>query len=733
MKECRLDFETRGDVDLKTQGVYRYVESPHFKVLIACYSIDGGPVQTWTYDQPPPLDLWRHIASGGLIRAFNASFERLCLRTLHERAGWPAATLEQFRCTAVEGAAMALPRKLDHICEALGVKATKDKRGAALIRKFSIPRAPGPVWNEPEDHPKEFAEFVAYCQRDVEAEAEVASRLIPLSATEWRVYQINERINDRGLRIDTVSARAALALAEKAKRHIDEELRALTGGAVKAVTEIARLKAWCEERYVTLATMGKDDIEDALAFSDVPEDVRRALELRQEGGKTSVSKIAAMLRGVCADGRVHGVYLHHGAGATGRFSSKICQMHNLTKPRKIYEDARIRQAELFEAIRHGDPGFLTTLYGDKLGRPLHLLADATRGFIWAERGYELLDVDYSAIEGRMAAWLAGETWKLDAYRALDRGEGHGLYELTAADIFGIDIKDVNRQRHRPAGKIGELALGYLGGAGALIRAARKEKVDLRATYPVLWESSDDTRRGKAVRAYEKRVRRKDDLIEQVGREAYLAAELIKIGWRAKNQMIEKAWHAYEAAAIDAVRSPGHVAEALHCRYLVRHGFLWCQLPSGRCLAYGAPKLVDQVWAKQQLLDGSWTEDSDIMDRSTAVALGPKARIEGEAKPRLTVRGVGDGGQWARYPLHGGVAMNNNTQGAARDVLVHGMLNAEDAGFEIVLHTHDEAAAEVRRGSRSVEEFESVMSVLPAWAEGLPLTASGWRGKRYKKD
>ena len=122
-----------------------------------------------------------------------------------------------------------------------------------------------------------------------------------------------------------------------------------------------------------------------------------------------------------------------------------------------------------------------------------------------------------------------------------------------------------------------------------------------------------------------------------------------------------------------------------------------------------------------------------MDRSTAVALGPKARIEGEVKPRLTVRGVGDGGQWVRYPLHGGVAMNNNTQGAARDVLVHGMLNAEDAGFEIVLHTHDEAAAEVRRGSRSVEEFESVMSVLPAWAEGLPLTASGWRGKRYKKD
>ena len=267
MSEASLDFETRSDVDIKL-GAYRYFESPNAKALILCYSIDKGPIQTWT-GGPCPADLRQHIEAGGALRAWNAAFERLCLTMLHERHGWPRPRLEQFRDTAVESAAMSLPRSLDKAGAALGVEAQKDKRGAKLIKLFSVPKGPGPTWNEPADFPSEFAEFVAYCKRDVEAEMEIASRLVPLSDYELAVYHLNERINDKGLRIDTRSARAALKLIEKAKAAIDAELKEVTGGAVTAVTQAARLKTWCAAQGVDMPSMDKDDVDERLHGDDM--------------------------------------------------------------------------------------------------------------------------------------------------------------------------------------------------------------------------------------------------------------------------------------------------------------------------------------------------------------------------------------------------------------------------------------------------------------------------------
>ena len=536
------------------------------------------------------------------------------------------------------------------------------------------------------------------------------------------VYWLNELINDRGLRIDVQSALAAVSMIEKAKARINQELVTLTGGYVKKVTETAALKRWIESQGVIMPSMDKDDVDEFLHdFDDLPDRVRRALELRQEGAKPSVEKISAMLDRVCEDGRARGVYLHHGAGQTGRFSSRGVQAHNMPKYRKVFEKAvtdGLRLSTLFQTIRTGDPEMLEFMYGPDLGRPLHILSDAVRSFIWAAPGHDLLDADYSSIEGRMAAWFAGEGWKVDAFRALDRGEGHGIYELAAAGIYGVPVEDVTKAM-RPTGKVAELSCQYQTGVGGIKKFARQNKIKLHTLYPALWEASAPEQREFAEKRFADRVAAHDPNTEALGREGWIAAELVKVGWRTKHPAISGkengAWTQLEEAAVSAVENPGSVVSALFGRvkYTVAHGFLWCMLPSGRCLAYGKPRM--------QETEAPWADKT----------LEPAKR---EKKLSLTVRGVdAQSERWIRFPVYGGSLFNNVVQGSARDILVHGMQKAEAAGYPIVLHTHDEMAAEVPRGFGDVREFEKLICELPAWADGLPLTAGGWRGKRYRKE
>lgn len=719
MTEASCDYETRSDIDIKTCGAYRYAESPHFMPLMLAWSIGGGVVQLWTHrDRSCPPELRAHIEAGGPIRAFNANFERLVFNWLAANRGWPKPALEQYRCTAAEAAAMALPRRLDKLGEALDINAKKDRRGAALIKLFSIPRCwtglgkpLTPLWNDENSHPAEWREFVDYCKRDVEAEREIASRLVPLSEYEWKVYALNERINDRGLRIDVKSARAAVTLAERATREMDREMAIATGGAVAAATQVARLKTWIASRGVDVSTLGKDDIDDLLHRDDLPAEVRTALEIRAEAAKPSVTKIAGMLRSACADGRIYGSYLHHGAGQTGRFSSRgAVQVHNLSRYRKIFEDAHLDFNLLYEIIRFGDPALLKLMYGEELGRPLHMLSDAIRGFIWAAPGHEFVVADYSSIEGRLAAWATGETWKVEAYRALDQGEGHGIYELAAAGIYGIPVEAVTKQ-HRQVGKISELSLGYAGGVGAIARFARPNQIKLGTLFEALWAAATPETRTKAEKRLAERVEKHDRTAALLGREGWLAAELIKLGWREKHPRIRAAWSALETAAVEAVESPGGTA-AVGCSFLVKHDFLWMRLPSGRCVAYGRPRMME--------VEAPWADPT----------VEPAKR---ERKRSLTARGAEAGSDnYVRFPLYGGQLFNALIQGLARDILVHGMFAAEAAGFPIHLTTHDEIGAEVPTGSRGPRELEEILCRLPPWADGLPMTAAGFAGKRYRK-
>lgn len=729
------DWETRGVVNLLTRGVYLYADDIHTDAVLAAYRLGAnstgsavdawivaggelGKMYSWFRKEPCPPHVAAYVQAGGMITAHNAAFERLIWwKIMSDRHGWPKPAYEQWRCTAATAAAMSLPRSLDRLSDALNLTNKKSKRGRQLIQLLSLPQGfkdGEPIWNE---DPALMVEFMDYCIGDVEAEEEADNRIVPFSDAEQAVYVLNEKINDRGVRIDVESAVAALKLVDKAKIKINNELAHVTSQNVLYVTQTVALKNWVLSQGVVIPSTDKDDIDDFLHdVDDLPDNVRRALELRQEGGKSSVSKISAMLDRVSKDGRVRGSYLHHGAGQSGRFSSRGLQAHNLPKYRKefeaLFEKGKLDLGLLFQTIRTSDPDMLELVYGPSLGRPIHLISDAIRSFLWAEPGHEFINADYTSIESVKAAWFAGEDWKLQAFSDLFAGHGKGIYELAAAGIYGVDVDKVTKPQ-RAVGKVAELSCQYATGVGGISRFARAAKVKLNTLYDALWENSDTKRQEAAEKRYYERLEANDRSAQTLGREAWISAELIKLGWRAKHPAITGAWKELDEAAKMAVEVPGQKVKCLNGRitYIVRHGFLWCRLPSGRCLAYGAPRMDD--------VDAPWAD----------VTVEPQAR---EKIISITYRGVGLDEKWNRFSLYGGAQFNHICQGSAADVLRIGMLNAEAAGYPIVLHTHDEVMAELPVGEGSFEELEKLLCKLPPCFDGLPVKAAGWADKRYHK-
>jgi DNA polymerase bacteriophage-type len=750
MTHIEIDFETRSDVDLKTRGAYNYFASPHARVMIGSFKIDDGPVQRWEHPAPCPVSLRSAVEAGATISAHNAAFEILCFEWLHRTpwSEWPMPRYDQFRCTAATAAAMSLPRDLATLGEALNLPVQKDKEGWRLIRLFSMPRRPrkgedpnGVYFNEAVDHPEDWEKFKRYCDIDVETEAAADKRMVPLSDYEQRVWQLSETINRRGIRIDRASASAALRMADKAKVLLDRQMRNATNGSVSKCSEVAKLTTWVAEQGVELASANKTDISDLLAdCDDLPEAVETALKLRQEAAKTSVSKLQAMLNRASDDSRVRGTFMYHGAGP-GRWTSMGVNFANMPRPRREFDEAHPRLDVLFAAIRHEDPTALPMLYGPVLGRPLDLISDAVRGFVWAAPGHDLIQADYSGIENAVCPWLAGEEWKLKALHEIKADPSlPDMYRRTAAAIMGLttDIVTKKHPYRQKIGKTSELSLQYGGGVSAfhaMSRTYNMRLAELHALYEPVWRAAGEEDREKATKRYESCLKRKESKTDVLTREAWVACEIVKRGWRATNAAIAKSWKDLEGAVREAVQSPGVVTAASKVSYVVKMGFLWAKLPSGRCLAYAAPRLKDQVWAKLLLEDGTWG-DAEVVDRDRAEFLERKglAQIQGPTSPKCTVLGVDSATkQWRRYGLYGGLIQENNTQAVARDLLVNGMFKAEAAGYPIIAHVYDEIISEIPRGFGDVATFEKLICELPDWADGLPLTAGGWRGKRYRKE
>lgn len=727
MTVLSIDVETRSAADLRKTGAARYFEDETADVLCAAWALGDGPVHTWRRGDPCPPEVREHILAGLPVAGWNVTFEMLAFKhVLGPCYGWPVPALEQYIDSMAQAAAMSLPQALGNAAQALGLEEQKDKEGARLIRKFSVPRrvrksdpGPGIYWNEPEDDPADFQKFVDYCANDVIVERKIRETLVPLSADEGAVFTLTLKMNDRGVALDMPLIEALLKITDTAKARLDYEMALTTNWEVTACSQVSNLVAWLKASDVPAESLAKNAIEDLLA-SDLPEAARTAVELRKEAAKTSTAKLVAMQNAVCGDGRVRGLHLYHGA-STGRWSGRLVQAQNMPRGTGTVKNPERARADFL----HADADWIETMHG----RPMYAVSDMLRSCLVASPGNRLLAADYSSIEGRVTAWVAGEQWKLDAFIANDEGRGAGMYELAAAGIFNVPVEVVDKGQ-RQVGKASELALGFGGGVLAYYAMAGVYGIDMAPVYPILLQTSEDVVMERAGARYEECLKRGDTGTDVMTREAWIASEVTKVLWRARHPSTVALWRGLEDAAFRAVEStivyeeklvdtvsggkklvrvatdtkPGSIQTYGPISYLVKRGFLWCRLPSGRCLAYGNPK---------------------IQDRKTPW---------GDTKAAITALGVNSlTKKWERFALYGGLATENVVQAIARDLMANGMLKAEAAGYPIVMTVHDEAVADVPEEFGSLAEFESRLCDLPAWAAGIPLVASGYEAHAYKKD
>ncbi|MEY3774700.1 MAG: hypothetical protein RLZZ129_1480 [Verrucomicrobiota bacterium] len=376
MTALHIDFETRSTVDLKKTGTYVYAEHPNTDLWCAAYAFGEEPVALWLPGQPCPPRVADHVAEGGTLIAHNAAFERVIWKhILAPRHGWPEPAIEQWRCTMVMALAMALPGSLENAAGAVGLDLAKDMEGHALMLRMARPRRidalGNPVWW---DVPERKERLFAYCRQDVEVERQLEKRLLQLRPSELALWHLDQKINDRGVHVDVALCEAAKRIVAAVTERLNAEMAAVTDHEVSSCSAVSQLTAWVRSRGVATDALAKDDIDELLA-TEIPDDVRRALELRREAGKASVAKIDALLRGMNADGRARGLLQFH-AASTGRWAGRRFQPQNIKRPELEGDDL----TEAIRAVRTGNADLVEALFGP----PLSVVGDCLRGMIDAQ-------------------------------------------------------------------------------------------------------------------------------------------------------------------------------------------------------------------------------------------------------------------------------------------------------------------------------------------------------------
>jgi DNA polymerase len=588
MLEVSLDFETRSACDLRKAGAYRYAEDPSTSAWCAAFlAVDTDDEQ---FDVGlADVDLW--VPGAGtredyflnelanrpdvMFRAWNAQFERAIWREfMHKRMGFPDIPAERWVCTAAEARAMNLPGKLENSAIVLGVSEQKDMAGGRLMMQMARPRkihADGTLtwWDDQERRDR----LYAYCKQDVRTELAVKERVQRLQPYERRVFVMDMRTNDRGIKLDRDLATAAKDIAARVTSKANDDLDTVTGGFVDKVTNVGRFKKWMSEAFgVDVETLSKKQVRELLNDEFLPLPVREALEIRVATGKSSVRKIESMLKACCFDDMLRGLLLFCGAG-TGRWAGRLVQPQNFPARTAGVPEWWIDQ--FFDhpeyvvdmILRRDIPGL------ELEGHPLEVLSMVLRSMLVARPGKVLIAADYSAIEARVAAWLTRCQWRLEVFRT------HGkIYEASASTMFNVPLEEIRKGMPlyglRQKGKVAELALGFQGGENALI----------------------------TMGAYDMGL--SDEELPE-----------IKNRWREASPEFPASWRELNDACIQAVQRPGLITEALagKVRFKVTGGFLWLKLPSGRRLAYCQPVLVwkPAPWDREKKIPGveAWAVNS----------------------------------------------------------------------------------------------------------------------------
>ena len=732
MSHATMDFETyseagyvwngkkweslvSGKPGIKGVGAHVYAEHPSTEVISLYYKLPDGRTGLYFPGGSKPQALFDYIKSGGLVEAHNSMFEYVIwYHVCFKRMGWPELPLEQLRCSAAKCRNWGLPGNLEAAGKARKLDILKDKKGKRLIQLLSIPKQPSKkdpsLRRTPFTASDLFSDMYHYNFMDVEAEERLSSSLPDMSDIDIDVWKLDQRINLRGVQIDTVSLRKLIQVTGQVYEKYTTRLQQLTGGAVQTVNETENIKVWLRIYGVRTESIDKEHVINLLDDPTVPEFCKEVLRIRQIISGAAVRKLWTIDVRTSADGRARGLFMYCGAERTGRFSGSGIQPQNLKssgpecidctecnrlhagsptpycKGQTIEWGAKTTEAFLTDV---NNPVVGVTRLESKWGNLVETIGASIRGLFTSAPGYDLICSDYSAIEAVVLSCLAEEQWRIEVFKT------HGkIYEAAASKLTGIPLDQILQHKletgkHHPSrrlGKIMTLALGYMG----WIQAAKNFGADEFM--------SDEEIKNNIIKWRDE----SPNTVEFWGGQ-----------WRKHPYKWEFSPECYglEGAAINAMLSPG----TLNNHRLVGDYYnksievLYCMLPSGRCLAYHYPRLHNSV-----------------------------NRMCGEFEYKLTYKGwnsnpVSGAIGWIRMETYGGKLTENVVQATSAEILKHAMLKLDATGYPIVLHVHDEIVCEVPEGWGSVEEMERIMGIMPYWAKDWPIKASGgWRGKRYRK-
>lgn len=538
MRFMSIDIETYSDIDINKAGVYRYVDTDAFKILLFAYSVDGGPVQLidLTRGDSIPKEIVNALSDKSVTKwAYNANFERVALSRF---LGMPTGQYldpENWKCSMVWAATLGLPMGLAKVGEILALDKQKMSEGRGLIYKFCKPDKKTGQRVLPEDFPEDWETFRRYNIRDVETEMGIQKMISPFPCSDelWQEYWTDQRINDRGVEVDLTLAKNAVAMDAEISKNLMEKMRSLTG--IDNPRSTSQLDMWLREHGCDMVSLGKKDVAQVIEETDDPL-IRKVLSLRLLISKSSVKKYTKMLDATCSDGRARGMFQFYGAMRTGRFAGRLLQLQNL--PQNHIENIGLVR----ELARRGDLDALSVMFDSVPD----ILSQLIRTAFVAREGSRFIVADFSAIEARVIAWLAGEEWRMKAF-----AEGKDIYCASASAMFGVPVvKHGINGELRQKGKVAELACGYGGSVGAL-KAFGADKMGLTETE----------------------------------------MQSIVDNWRASSPRIVQLWWNVDRA-IKQTLEDGTTHRTHGLMFSLQKGILFIRLPSGRSLAYVKPRLID---------------------------------------------------------------------------------------------------------------------------------------------
>lgn len=672
-----IDIESRSPAPIK-HGVAKYATA--VEVILLQWAIDDGPVFV---EEGPSLELLDAADRADEIWAHNAEFDRTVLET----TSWWKAPLDKWRCTAALARMHGLPGGLDKLSTIfkLPVDEAKDKRGYELIMLFCVPNKEG-KFNDKHSHPKQWQEFREYGDQDVVAMRAVYRDTPKWNATPrmWAMWHLDQKMNARGVAMDLKLARGAVDATTKAKRKMAARTAELTDNEVETTQQRDRMLAYVSDFGVDLPDLKADTVERRLEDESLPEHIKELLRVRQQASKASTAKYQRVLN-QHVNGRLCNLLVFCGAARTGRWAGRTLQPQNLPRPKHEAWD-------IAHAITRFHDGTIEDYAPDDI---LGLASSSLRGLIVAAPGRKLVVSDLANIEGRFMAWVAGEHWKLEAFKAYDQKKGPDLYKIAYARAFNVDPNTISDEGWpRQIGKVMELALQYYGGVGAFCSMADTYGLRLEQLAVSAWPVIPADFKAEVQAAWHKAKKRNRAYgLEQ---RIWEVCHALVLMWRAAHPAICAFWAKLDLATKMATKVPDKIYRVGDYIEVDRQGnWLRIKLPSGRYLCYPAPRGDDYT--------------------SSFMGVDPYTK------------------QWKRISTYSGKRAENIVQGGSADILMDGLLAADEAGYNPVLSVHDEAITEPPdNDSYDDKSLSRLLVESSLWADGLPLSAKGFTADRYRK-